>query len=78
MVSALRNRLARLESRRADTFMAIIVSGGVPGEIEHAQAGELRFRRAEDEPLEDFVERTKAAAQAHGESLLVVGGLPPR
>jgi hypothetical protein len=57
-------------------FRILTFEGGLPGPINRAYAGEHRWRREGDETLEQFTERAARAAEAAGETSLMVGGLP--
>lgn len=73
----LRKRLAQLEQGRASGgLVVVLVSGGLPGEPMEAEAGFHHWARDPDEGLDAFVARVSAAAEAAGEALLVIGGLP--
>jgi hypothetical protein len=54
----------------------LLVTGGLPGPINWAYAGALRWKREPGEDLEQFAERCAAAAVAAGETSLIIGGLP--
>jgi hypothetical protein len=60
----------------AGTFTIIEISGGLPGPVNFAEAGDLRWSRAEGEEFESFVRRAADDAIAAGHVGMVVGGLP--
>ncbi|UQD95230.1 hypothetical protein [Bradyrhizobium japonicum] len=69
----------KLNAKRHSTdkaFRILIVEGGLPGPINWAYAGAMRWKREADEDLEAFTKRAAAAAHAAGEMALTVGGLP--
>jgi hypothetical protein len=75
------DRLKAIEARMnakpgAGTFRILEISGGLPGPINFAYAGTLRWERAEGEDFEAFVQRGAYAAREAGEMALNVGGLP--
>ncbi|OKO81930.1 hypothetical protein AC629_24865 [Bradyrhizobium sp. NAS80.1] len=70
-------RLLNAKRRPTDkVFRTLFVEGGLPGPINWAYAGTLRWKREPDEDLEAFARRAAAAAYAAGEMALTVGGLP--
>jgi hypothetical protein len=74
----LHRRLSRLERelRLPPTCDVVRLSGGLPNFGGHARAGALRFWQEADESREAFEERAIETADAAGEPLLVIGGLP--
>jgi hypothetical protein len=58
------------------TFRILLVEGGLPGPINWAYAGTLRWKREPSEYLEAFAKRAAGAAHAAGEMSLTIGGLP--
>jgi hypothetical protein len=73
----LSRRLADLERVYRPAGCTVIrLQGGLPFLPGHASAGTLRFRQAPDETREAFEARAVATADAAGEPLLVIGGLP--
>jgi hypothetical protein len=74
----LHRRLAELERmvRSPPTCDVIRIHGGLPSLGGFARAGSLRFWQEADEPREIFEARALEIADAAGEPLLVIGGLP--
>ena len=61
---------------RSRSAVSSTTTGGLPGPINHAYAGNHRWDRAEGEELESFVQRSAYAGIEAGEMALNVGGLP--
>src|ERR1700727_3114168 len=57
-------------------FTIIEISGGLPGPVTFARAGDLSWQRDDGEEFETFVRRSADAAIAAGQMGMVVGGLP--
>ena len=70
-------RLSDLERAHLPPGCTVIrLYGGLPFLPGHASAGDLRFWQGPDESREDFEARAIETADAAGEPLLVIGGLP--
>jgi len=57
-------------------FMILEVTGGLPGPVNFAYSGGMRWDRAEGEEIEAFIRRAAVAAIEAGQMSLNVGGLP--
>jgi hypothetical protein len=80
-MKSIRERIEAIERQMrrkpgAGMFTILEVSGGLPGPISIACAGELRWTRADGEEFEAFVRRAADEAKAAGHMDLLVGGLP--
>jgi hypothetical protein len=61
-------RLGRRLNAKHSPLHILLVSGGLPGPINWAYAGQHRWRREADETLDVFAERAACAACAAGET----------
>jgi hypothetical protein len=86
--SELERRLKALEARMNSSehrsqssggpLHVVVITGVWPFEPVFAVAGQHGFLRNPDDSLDEFADRCAQEARAHGEPLLVVGGLPDR
>jgi hypothetical protein len=81
MTKNFNERLKAIEQRinarpGAGIFRILRITGGLPGPINFAYAGEHRWDRDDGEEFEAFVRRSADAAIAAGEMAINVGGLP--
>jgi hypothetical protein len=60
----------------AGTFVILEITGGLPGPVSFAYAGQHRWERTEGEDLDAFVRRSADAALEAEQMALNVGGLP--
>jgi hypothetical protein len=60
----------------AGMFTILEISGGLPGPVNYARAGDHSWERADGEEFEAFVQRAALAAFNDGQMGIVVGGLP--
>jgi hypothetical protein len=74
-IAAIERKLNATRHPTDGAFRILVIEGGV-GEIRWSYAGALKWKREPEETLENFTERSAAAAIAAGETSLVVGGLP--
>jgi hypothetical protein len=80
-MKSFKERLAAIEATLrqkpgAGMFTILQITGGLPGPVNHARAGDLSWQRADGEEFEAFVRRCADDAIAAGQISLVVGGLP--
>ena len=83
-INELERRLEALERKinegrppgKGEPFRILLHTDVLPGPRLWAYAGTLKWRREADEPLEVFATRAAVAAEAAGETSLILGGLP--
>lgn len=79
MAPNLEQRLNAIERRLEmgqPPLSVLLIRGTMPGPIARARADSHRWRRNENESLDDFCERVATEARQYGEKSVVIGGLP--